>query len=77
MHQFGGAVTAQVYERLVSMSKCVAVCCKCVASVLQNVAVCCSVLQCVAVSCNVLQEIAVCYSMLQCTSTLKRALRTQ
>jgi len=35
-------------------------------SVLQCVAVCCSVLQCVAVCCSVLQCVAVCCSMLQC-----------
>jgi len=45
VHQFGGAVTAEVCERHVSVSKCVAVCCKCVGSVLQNVAVCCRMLQ--------------------------------
>ena len=41
------------------------VCCRCVAGVLQCVAVCCSVLQCVAVCCSVLQCVAVCCSVLQ------------
>jgi len=43
--------------------------CKCGASVLQCVAVCCSMLQCVqcvAVCCSMLQCVAVCCSMLQC-----------
>jgi len=40
-------------------------------SVLQCVvAVCCSVLQCVAVCCSVLQCVAVCCSVLQCVATL-------
>jgi len=43
----------------------VTVCCKCVASVLQCVAVCYSMLQCVAVCCSVLQCIAMCCSVLQ------------
>jgi len=30
-----------------------------------NVAVCCSVLQCLAVCCSVLQGVAVCYTVLQ------------
>jgi len=34
----------------------------------QFVAVCCSVLQCVAVCCSVLQCAAVCYSVLQCVT---------
>jgi len=38
-----------VYEIVVGVLQCVAVCC----SVLQCVAVCCSVLQCVAVCCSV------------------------
>ena len=37
-------------------------------SMLQCVAVCCSVLQCVAVLCNVLQCVAVCCSVLQCVA---------
>jgi len=45
----------------VSMLQCVAVCC----SVLQCVAVYCSVLQCVVVCCSVLQCDAVCCSVLQ------------
>ena len=32
---------------------------------------CCSVLQCVAVSCNVLQCVAVCCSMLQCVDDVE------
>jgi len=47
-----------------SMLQCVAVCC----SVLQCVAVCCSVLQQVAVCCSVLQCVAVCCSKLQCVA---------
>jgi len=44
-----------------SMLQCVAVYC----SVLQYLAVCCSMLQCVAVSCSVLQYVAVGCSMMQ------------
>jgi len=44
------------------------VCC----SVLQCVAVSCSELQCVAVSCSVLQCVAVCCSALQCCNMLQR-----
>jgi len=44
---------------------------RCVAGVLQCVAVCCSVLQCVAVCCSVLQCVAVCCSVLQCCSMLQ------
>jgi len=44
-----------------SMLQYVAVCC----SVVQCVAVCCSALQCVAVCCSVLQCVAVCCSVLQ------------
>ena len=39
-------------------------------SVLQCVAVCCSVLQCVAVCCNVLQCVAACCSVLQCAASV-------
>jgi len=46
----------------VSVLQCVAMCC----SVLQCVAMCCSVLQCIAVCCSVLQCVAVCCSVLQC-----------
>jgi len=53
---------------LLSVLQCVAVCC----SVLQCVAVECmyllSVLQCVAVCCSVLQCVAVCCSVLQCVA---------
>ena len=51
-----------------SVLQCVAVCCKCIASVLQQISLrnrCCSVLQCVAVCCSVLQFVAVCCSVLQ------------
>ena len=34
----------------------------------KDVAVCCSVPQCVAVCCSVLQCVAVCYSVLQCAT---------
>ena len=44
-----------------SVLQCVAVFC----SMLQCVAVCCSMLQCVAVCCSVLQYVAVCCSVLQ------------
>ena len=57
---------------------CVAICCKCVAdvlqcgavwcSVLQCVAVCCRMLPCVAVWCNALQCVAVCCSVLPCVA---------
>jgi len=36
------------------------------------VAVCCSVLQCVAVCCSVLQCVAVCCRVLQCVAVLSR-----
>jgi len=48
--------------------QCVAVCC----SVLQYVAVHCNVLQCVAVCCSVLQCVAVRCSALQCGGTVNR-----
>jgi len=47
-----------------SLVQCVAVCC----SVLQCVAVCCSVLKCIAVCCSALQCVAVCCSVLQCVA---------
>ena len=47
-----------------SVLQCVAVCC----SVLQCVAVCCSVLQCVAACCSVLQRVAACCRVLQCVA---------
>jgi len=50
-----------------SVLQCVAVCCS-VCSVLQCVAVCCSVLQCAAVCCSVLQCVAVYCSVLQCVA---------
>jgi len=46
-------------DKVGSLLQCVAVCC----SVLQCVAVCCSVLQCVAVCCSLLQCVAVCCSV--------------
>ena len=42
--------------------------CKCVASVLKCVAVCCSALQCVAVCCSMLQWVAVRCNVLQCVA---------
>ena len=50
-------------------------------SVLQCVAVCCSVLQrvdilksqCIAVCCSVLQCVAVCYSVLQCVAVCRHS----
>jgi len=52
----------------ITLLQCVAVCC----SVLQCVAVCCSVLQCVEVCCSVLQCFAVCRSVLQCVAVCCR-----
>jgi len=51
-------------SRFYSMLQCVAVCC----SVLQCVAVYCSVLQYVAMCCSVLQCVAVCCSVSQCVA---------
>jgi len=50
----------------------VVVCC----SVLQCVAVCCNMLQCVAVCCCVLQCVAVCCSVLQCVAVCYSAKNT-
>jgi len=50
-----------------SVLQCVAVRC----SVLQCAVVCCSVLQCVAVRCSVLQCVAVCCSVLQCVTVVQ------
>jgi len=46
------------------MMQCVAVC----GSVLQYIAVCCSLVQCVAVCGSVLQYVAVCCSLVQCVA---------
>ena len=59
---------------------CVAACCSvlhCVASISFNfveqwVALCCGVMQCVAVCCSVLQCVAVCCSVLQCVAVCCR-----
>ena len=55
---------SQKWFHLESLQMHVAVCC----SVLQCVALCCSVLRCVAVCCSVLQCVAVCCSVLQCVA---------
>ena len=55
-------------EREHSVLQCVAVCCSVLQCVLQRVAVCCSVLQCVAVCCSVLQCDILCCSV--CCSVL-------
>jgi len=79
-----GAMRCSVLQRLVVKCACAAVCCKCVASVLQ---VCCSVLQsvavrykcialrcrglqCVAERCSMLKYFANYYSLLQCVASV-------
>ena len=54
--------TNLVCVRDMTVLQYIAVCC----SVLPCGAACCSVLQCVAVCCRVLQGVAVCYSVLKC-----------
>jgi len=51
-----------------SVLQCVAVCYRVLQCVTVCVAVCCSVLQYVAVCCSMLQCVAVCYSVLQCVA---------
>ena len=65
-------VCCSVLQCVCTMLQCVAVRCE-ISRTLDDcclpVAVCCSVLQCVAVCCSVLQCVAVCRSVLQCVAS--------
>ena len=66
----------RLHDEQYAALQCVAACCSVLGSMsprfgierMNDLAVCCSVLQCVAVCCSVLQCVAVCCSVLQCAA---------